>query len=461
MSSAEDVRLAVAAAAEAFEEHFLVGDLDHAALLRAIADELDARRDDLVATAQRETSLTQARLEGEHARTTGQLRAFAAYVSDGTHLDRIVDAATDTQPRQERVNVPLGVAAVYAASNFPFAFSVCGGDTAAALAAGCPVVVKTHPLHPETSALSAAAAHAAVVATGFPPAWFATVEGDADVAIELVRAPGVAAAAFTGSRVAGEALVRAGVGRPDPIPVYAEMGSLNPFVVLPAAAAARTDTIAEQVAASVTLGVGQFCTKPGLLLVPDDEAGAALVEGVVSRLGGASPGPMLGERLATGYRGGLARALGDGARPLLEPHDAGGPTYALPAVLEVPAATLLDRDPAQEEIFGPAVVVARYAPTDLPALIRALDGALVGTVWSEPSERELLRGVTRALARRCGRVVHNGVPTGVTVAEGTVHGGPWPATSSPRDTSVGMTAVRRFQRPVGFQTYPPDALPPV
>ncbi|MDO8210042.1 aldehyde dehydrogenase family protein [Conexibacter sp. CPCC 206217] len=452
----------------AFAAEWTARTFSDAALLRAIADGIEASAQALRACAQAETGLPEPRLSGELARTTGQLRAFADVAERGDLLDPIIDTAvagaTPPKPDQRRANVPIGPVAVFAASNFPFAFSVAGGDTAAALAAGCPVVLKAHPAHPRTSDLTAAIVAEAVAAVGAPQAWFQLLHGSTPaVGQALAQASAIEAIAFTGSTGAGTALARAAALRDRPVPVFAEMGSANPLLVTPAAAAARGAEIAAGLAAAITGSAGQLCTKPGLIALVDDAAGRALVEALSQRLAAADVLPMLTPRLRDGFAAAATLALGDErvtarVRPAA---DARPGAWQAPLLGELRAAALEPGDVLLEELFGPGALVlwcADAAELELLAGER-LPAALTGTVHGD-GEDPLVQRLLRQLAARVGRVIVNGYPTGVAVGWATVHGGPFPATSAPATTSVGMTAALRFMRPVGYQSLPDALLPP-
>ncbi len=461
-----------------------------AELLRAVADAIEADAAALLAIAARETGLAEARLTGELARTTAQLRAFAEVVDRGEALDPIIDTArpdaTPPRPDQRRATVPIGPVAVFAAGNFPFAFGVAGGDTAAAWAAGCPVIVKAHPGYPGTSQRTADAIGAALERVGAPAAWFALVEGrEAATGMALAAAEPLAAVAFTGSLAVGTALVRAAAQRPRPIPVFAEMGSTNPLLVTPRAAAARGPAIAAGLAAAIAGSAGQLCTKPGLVALVDDEAGRPLVAALAGELARMAPMSMLSPGQRDRFADALAAAVADGrTAPRVEPpahapaitprpapSEAGGrPTdpapsrpagaWQAPALLETRAAALRRADPLLEELFGPAALVVWCADeAELVAFAcERMTGTLTATLHAEPDE-PLARRLWPLLAAHAGRLVFNGYPTGVTVGRATVHGGPFPATSAPAHTSVGMTAVRRFLRPVAYQNAPDVLLP--
>jgi NADP-dependent aldehyde dehydrogenase len=435
-----------------------------AALLRAWAGAVEARAGELVAAAEAETALGEPRLSGELARVAYQFRFFADIVDDGTFLGVVIDApdpsAVPPRPELRRWKVPLGVVGVFAASNFPFAFSVPGGDTASAVAAGCPVVVKAHPDHPATSELVAQTLRAAAEKAGLPAGVLSVVHGY-QAGIELVRHPLIAAVGFTGSIPGGRALFDLAAARPVPIPFYGELGSVNPVVVTEQAAAARTDEIAAGLVASYTQGQGQFCTKPGLVLVPAGPAGDALTAAAGKTAAAAAPGALLDARMRDHFLAGFAaRAAAPGVRTLAAaaaaPTD-GAPQAVRAGLLEVDAADL--RGDLVEECFGPLTVLVRYRDAaDAEAALDRLGGNLTATLQADGAEPGAAAWLAR-LSRFAGRVIFGGWPTGVAVAPAMTHGGPYPAATSPT-TSVGGTAIERWLRPVTFQTVPPELLPP-
>ena len=435
-----------------------------AALLRAAAGAVESRAAELIAAADAETALGVPRLTGELARVAYQFRFFADIVDEGAFLGVVIDApdpaAVPPRPELRRWKVPLGTVAVFAASNFPFAFSVPGGDTASAFAAGCPVVVKAHPDHPETSELAAAAIREAAGQAGLPADVLTLVHGY-QAGADLVRHPLVSAVGFTGSIPGGRALFDLAVARPVPIPFYGELGSLNPVLVTERAAAARSGEIASGLVASYTLGQGQFCTKPGLVLIPAGPAGDALTRTVTEAAAAVGPGPLLDARMREHFLAGFAaRAAAPGVRTLAAA--AAAPTGDAP---EAVRAGLLEVDAADlggellEECFGPVTVLVRYRDAaDAEAVLGRLGGNLTATLHAEVTEPGAAAWLTR-LSRFAGRVVFGGWPTGVAVAPAMTHGGPYPATTTPT-TLVGGTAIDRWLRPVTFQTAPPELLPP-
>jgi len=455
-----DVDTAMTEAAAAAPRLALSTPSARAAWLRAIADRLDADADALVELAARESHLTTQRLTGELVRTTFQLRLFAQTVEDGRYLDATIDHADPdwpmgARPDLRRVLRPIGPAAVYAASNFPFAFSVAGGDTAAAIAAGAPVVVKAHPAHPELSRAVAGHILAALDEAGAPGGTFAIVEGREE-GRTLVLDPRLAVATFTGSLSGGRALFDLAASRPEPIPFYGELGSVNPVFVTRAAAAARPERIADGFAASMTLGVGQFCTKPGVLFVPES---SALQQLVVDAVRASSGGPMLSDTIRDGFYGSLDPLAGrDGVDLLAGSAERGDqPT---PTVYGTDVATFLAHpEELLEEHFGPAALLVRYGSDDeLLAAARSLNGQLTATVHGEDDDS--VGDLIELLAAKAGRVLWNGWPTGVSVTYAQQHGGPYPATTAPHFTSVGTASIGRFLRPVAYQDAPDAALPP-
>lgn len=444
-----------------------------AAFLRTAADFLDEAAAHVIEAADAETALGPGRLTGELARTTGQLRAFADAVEDGSYLDIRIDRADPSlsppRPELRRYKVPLGVVAVYAASNFPLAFSVPGGDTASALAAGCPVVVKAHPDHPATSELCASLLRRAAVASGLPPEVVSVVHGF-DAGLALIRHPLVSAAGFTGSIRGGRALFDAAAARPVPIPFHGELGSLNPVVVTPAAAVERAEEIGSGLAGSVTLGVGQFCVKPGLVLVPEGAAGDRLTGALTKALGETEPGVLLDHRMRENFVAGVRdRAALPGVDAPVTPGSGGAHTVGA-GYLTVPAARILDSAPdgeyevLLEECFGPVTVVVRYADQrEAGEVLGRLGGNLSATLQLSAAETEGAPGPASELIGQvtglAGRIVVNGWPTGVAVAPAQHHGGPYPAATS-HSTSVGGTAIERWLRPVAYQSVPDALLPP-
>jgi acyl-CoA reductase-like NAD-dependent aldehyde dehydrogenase len=464
-----DVDAAVAAAVAAADDPALADAGRRAELLRGAAARLRARGEEVVAVAGRETGLPAGRLQGELGRTTGQLEAFATVIEAGDHVDAILDSpdpsATPPRPDLRRMVRPLGPVVVFGASNFPLAFSTAGGDTASALAAGCPVVVKGHPAHPGTSSLVAEELSAAVADAGLPAGTFGHVlAASHEVGGALVDHPGVRAVAFTGSHRGGRALMDRAAARAVPIPVYAEMGSLNPVVVTEAAIAARQDAIVAALVAAVATFGGQLCTKPGLVLVPEGEAGETLTRALAAALGAREPEVLLARSIRDGLVSGLGDldAVGvDRLTPGDDDNDGDAGFHARPVVHRARAADLGVVAAIGEEHFGPATIVLSY--TSLDDAIAALErggGQLSATVHAEPADHAALAPLVEAAARVAGRIVFDGVPTGVAVSWAMTHGGPYPAASDAGlSTSVGMTALRRFLRPVTFQDTPQALLP--
>lgn len=440
-----------------------------AELLEAIASEIEALGDELLQTADMETALGLPRLTGERGRTTGQLRAFAGLLREGSYVEAIIDRALpDRQPAPRpdirRMLFPIGPVAVFAASNFPFAFSVAGGDTASALAAGCPVVLKAHPGHPATSELVAGAINRAVARAGLPAGTFSLLQGERiEVGQGLVQHPGIEAVGFTGSLRAGRAIYDAAAARPKPIPVYAEMGSVNPVFVLPGAIRARAETLAEGLSGSVMLGGGQFCTNPGLVLAVDGPETQAFITLVKERMA-AQPEHVL---LNAGIERGLAAAVATTReRPAVKtllggeaPVDA--PAYCYRStVLQTTASALLEDAALQVEHFGPVTLfVLCRDMAQMQQAAGALHGALTATIHAEADEVEAAGPLAAELREKAGRLIWNDFPTGVEVVHSMQHGGPYPATTAPATTSVGMTAIKRFMRPVAYQNMPAALLP--
>ena len=463
-ASPQDVRAAVEAAAAVHRSGALRDRAKRAALLRGAAARLRAAGDEIIPVCEAETGLPEVpRLRSELERTCGQLEAFAAIVDAGDDAEAIIDhpdpdAKPIPKPDVRRMRVPLGPVAVFGASNFPLAFSTAGGDTASALAAGCPVVVKGHPSHPGTGELVARELSTAVAEAGLPEGTFAHLPAaGVEVGEALVDAPEIAAVGFTGSFAGGKAIYDRAARRPVPIPVYAEMGSINPIVVTEAALRERGEKIAQGLTASVSSFGGQLCTKPGVVFVPAGEAGDAFAADLAARLDQADPQVLLNQRLRDALRASVDR-LGQHARPLGAAPTPDGPGFRhQPAAYEAPAAQLSPE--LLEEHFGPVVLLLRHSSREeLLAALEELDGQLTGSLHAQPGED--VADVVAALGERAGRVVFNGFPTGVAVTFGMHHGGPFPATTSPLHTSVGMTATDRFTRPIAFQDAPAEVLPP-
>ncbi|MCE0853839.1 MULTISPECIES: aldehyde dehydrogenase (NADP(+)) [Pseudomonas] len=460
----EEVDAAAQAAEAAFAEYNALAPQRRAQFLDAIADQLDALDDTFVATVCRETALPAGRIQGERARTSNQMRLFASVLRRGDYLGARIDRA---QPQRQPLPRPdlrqyrtgVGPVAVFGASNFPLAFSTAGGDTAAALAAGCPVVVKAHSGHMATAERVAEAIERAVVATGMPAGVFNMIYG-AGVGEALVRHPAIQAVGFTGSLKGGRALCELAAARPQPIPVFAEMSSINPVLVLPEALQARGEQVARELAGSVVLGCGQFCTNPGLVIGIAGEAFSNFLAALGAQLADQPGQTMLNAGTLRSYAQGVQRLhQHPGVRHLAGADQAGDQAQA--QLFQADVSLLLDGDALlQEEVFGPATVAVAVADeAELRRALQALHGQLTATLIAEPQDLQRFAALVPLLQRKAGRLLVNGYPTGVEVCDAMVHGGPYPATSDARGTSVGTLAIDRFLRPVCYQDYPDALLP--
>ena len=459
------VNRACEAAEDAFWSYANSSRQERAAFLRAIADEIEARAAEITEIGSQETGLPEARLQGERGRTTGQLRLFADHIEKGDYLDRRLDAALpDRQPlpRPEirLIQRPVGPVAVFGASNFPLAFSTAGGDTAAALAAGCPVVVKGHSAHPGTGEIVAQAIAAAIASTGVHPGVFSLIQGGSrEVGHALVKHPLIKAVGFTGSLAGGRALFDLCAQRPEPIPFFGELGSVNPMMMLPEAMKARGEALGQGWAGSLTMGAGQFCTNPGIAVVIDGTDADRFVAAATEALSKVGPQTMLTDGIAKAYHEGAARfATRNTVKPLLTTESSG--RSATPNLFETTGAQFVSDHLLGEEVFGPLGMVVRVGSLDeMEQIARGFDGQLTATIHMDAADLEAARRLRPVLERKAGRVLVNGFPTGVEVADSMVHGGPYPASTNFGATSVGTMSIRRFLRPVSYQNMPEGLLP--
>ena len=458
---------ACALAASAFDQYRETTPAQRAAFLEAIAAAILDLGDPLIERAVAETGLPRGRIEGERARTVGQLRLFAEVVRDGTWLDARSDPAQPDRkplPRSDiRLrNIAIGPVAVFGASNFPLAFSVAGGDTASALAAGCPVVVKAHPAHPGTSELVGRAVRSAVTASGLPAGVFSLLFGTGNwLGGALVADPRIKAVGFTGSRGGGLALVQIAAARPEPIPVYAEMSSINPVILLPAALAERGAAIGKGFVGSLTMGAGQFCTNPGLVLALAGSSLDAFLQAAADAMAPVPAATMLTPGIAQAYQTGVQRLQEQPhVQPVAHGQPAAAPNRCQAELFVTDADSFLANETLRQEVFGASSLVVRCRDLEaLRDLIEQLEGQLTITLQMEPADFDSARALLPVLERRAGRILVNGWPTGVEVGHAMVHGGPFPATSDGRTTSVGTLAIRRFLRPVCYQDLPDALLP--
>lgn len=459
----EKIDNACAAAAEAFVHFGKTSGAARAHLLNAIAEEILKLGDSLTEMAHRETGLPIARLQGERGRTVAQLQLFAQWVLEGSWVRAIIDTALPERqplpkPDVRQMQVPLGPVAVFGASNFPLAFSVAGGDTASALAAGCPVVFKAHPAHPGTCELVAGAIKKAVAQQGLPPGVFEMVHGASnEVGSRLVQHPAIKAVGFTGSFAGGKALFDIAAKRPEPIPVYAEMGSVNPVFFLPEALDQRAAELAEKFATSITLGSGQFCTNPGVFALMNNAAGHSFVALLQQKLATTQVGPLLTTSIEQQYLKGVKHLAATAAvHPLTDVDE----LTVKPHLFTTAISAALQTTHITEEIFGPCSVgVFANSPAEMEAFASSLKGQLTATVHGTANDLKNFESLLEILQQRAGRIIINGFPTGVEVTHAMMHGGPFPATTDSRSTSVGTQAIYRFTRPVCFQDYPAELLP--
>jgi NADP-dependent aldehyde dehydrogenase len=468
-ASDNDVNEAMELAKAAFETFGHTTDEQRAAFLERIADEITALGDELISRAGAETGLPEARLVGERARTVNQLKMFAQLVREGAWVDARIDTAIpDRQPVPKpdlrRMLVPIGPVIVFGSSNFPFAYSVAGGDTASALAVGNPVVVKAHERHPGTSELTAVAIRRAVIACKLPAGVFSMLHGlGKTVGMALVKHPVAKAVGFTGSRTAGRALFDAASARPEPIPVFAEMSSLNPVFILPGALKERGGQIAEGLKASVTTGAGQFCTKPGLVFGLRDAAYDQFQKSIAKLLETVAPTTMLHGGIFDSYQKGSARVSGMSGVGLLarskEKGDA-GKTQAESILVHTDAKTFQENPKLAEEVFGPlSLLISAQSMVELEDIAANLEGQLTASVHGTADDLKNAGRLLQILERKAGRLIVNGFPTGVEVCPSMTHGGPYPSTTDARFTAVGTAAFLRFVRPVTYQNFPTELLP--
>lgn len=456
---------AVHAAEQAFVSYGQTSREERAAFLERIADEIEARAIAITAIGTSETGLPAARLDGERGRTTGQLRLFAAHIRKGDYLDIRHDAALPgrkplPRPDLKLLQRPIGPVAVFGASNFPLAFSTAGGDTASALAAGCPVVVKGHSAHPGTGEIVAQAIESAILACGLHPGVFSLIQGGRrDVGERLVQHPLIRAVGFTGSLAGGRALFNLCAARPDPIPLFGELGSVNPTFLLPYALKARGDQIAAGWVASLTQGAGQFCTNPGLVIALDGPEADAFERAAAAGLAAIAEQTMLTDGIAAAYRDGQARIAGaEGVRALVETTSEG--RIARPNLYKVTSDAFRKSPGLGEEVFGPLGLIVRATDEDdLLSLAAGVEGQLTCTLHLDAGDTALAQRLVPVLERKAGRLLANGFPTGVEVADAMVHGGPYPASTNFGATSVGTLSIRRWLRPVCYQNMPEALLP--
>ena len=453
------------AAEEAFQTYGYSSRTDRAAFLHAIADEIDARGAEITDVGTAETGLPEARLEGERGRTTGQLRLFAEHILAVDYLDRRHDPALPERtplprPDLRMIQRPIGPVAVFGASNFPLAFSTAGGDTASALAAGCPVVVKGHPAHPGTTEIVADAIVAAVTKQGLHSGVFSLVhDGGTEVGASLVRHPLVRAVGFTGSLRGGRALFNLCAARPVPIPFYGELGSVNPMFLLPEALAARGMAIAAGWAGSLTMGVGQFCTNPGVAVLIEGPEADAFAQAAVEALSKLGPQVMLSDGIAAAYQSGRDRmaASADVSELLSSTSEA---RHGTPHLYRTTGAAWRTNPELAEEVFGPlGLIVTVTDVAEMREIAESLEGQLTCTLHLDRGDTETARDLLPILERKAGRILANGFPTGVEVCNAMVHGGPYPASTNSGHTSVGTLAIRRWLRPVCYQNIPHEILP--
>ncbi len=459
-ASKAEVDRAVAAAVAAFEDLRNYSSNRIADFMDEVAARIDAIGDELLHTADRETGLGLPRLTGERERATVQIRTFAALLREGDYLRAIINSEASVRQMQ----FPVGPVAIFAASNFPFAFAVPGGDTASAIAAGCPVVVKAHPGHPATSELFAIAISAAVKAGGFPAGMFSMVQGAGiDVGQWLVANDGIEAVGFTGSLRGGRAIYDAAAARPRPIPVYAEMGSVNPVVITQAALANRADDIADGLVGSITLGTGQFCTNPGLILLEESAASQDFIADVTEKMKAAPEGVLLNAAIEQGLQSAVSQTRDNPNISLLTGGEAVADSDSFcfrNTVMQTTASAIRADDALQVEHFGPVTLFVLCEDAgDLRETVNALEGNLTSTMHAEEDELESIGDLLHQLREKAGRVIWNGFPTGVAVIPAMQHGGPYPATTAPSTTSVGVNAIYRFMRPIAFQNVPDALLP--
>ncbi len=458
-ATAGEIDRAAVLAAEAFPVFSRTSGKDRGAFLRSIAEEIEAVAEEIAGRGPLETGLPEARLRGETARTTGQLRLFANLIEEGSWVDARIDHAQPDRKPLPKVDLrsmlrPLGPVAVFCASNFPLAFSVAGGDTASALAAGCPVIVKAHPSHPALAEIVAGAVRRAVVKAGLPEGVFSLIyDSGYQAGISLVKHPLVKAIGFTGSRTGGLALMDAAASRPEPIPVYAEMSSINPIVLLPGALADRGEALAEGLFASLTLGAGQFCTNPGVVFIAGDshEAFDAKLKSLIDA---APSSVMLNAGILTAYE----RATAAADAPVFA-RAATATGKCAPVAYRCTVGEFMADERLQAEIFGPATLLVTGTADEITGAIASLEGQLTATIHAAEGELSANLPLLAAMENRAGRVIFNGFPTGVEVCPSMVHGGPFPATSDGRSSSVGTMAIFRYCRPVAWQSFPQDGLP--
>ena len=466
-ATSEEINQAVDLASDAFKVFSKKSPSEKANFLRVITEEILAMGDDLITMYQSETGLPEGRAKGERGRTIGQLTSFAGMLEEGTWVEATIDTADLNRapiPKQDirKMLVPLGPVVVFGASNFPFAYSTAGGDTASALAAGCPVICKSHPMHAGTGEMVSEAINRAAIKTGMPNGVFSNLNSSGiEVGVELVKHSGVKAVGFTGSIQGGRALYDIASQRPEPIPVFAEMGSINPVILLPKALQNRGEGLAKTYAGSITLGTGQFCTNPGLLLGIKSEALNSFIDTLSSEIVKINPSCMLHPNIIGNYERNKEKALQQNGLSITADYSGEVTTnYARQTIVTVEGTTFLENTTLHQEVFGPfSMVVQCKDAEELESIIQHLEGQLTGTILGEDDELNSYSAIVDALQNRVGRIIFNGVPTGVEVCPAMLHGGPYPSSTDSRFTAVGLHAVKRWVRPFSFQSWPNSLLP--
>ena len=466
-ATSEEIDQAVSLASQAFSEFRITSGVKKAAFLNAIADEILLLDEELVQTYCSETGLPEGRAKGERGRTIGQLRAFAELVQEGSWVEATIDTAIPDRtpipkPDLRKMLMPLGPVVVFGASNFPLAYSTAGGDTAAAFAAGCPVIVKSHPMHAGTGELVASAIKRAAENTGMPNGVFSNLNSSGiEVGVQLVQHPKVKAVGFTGSIRGGRSLFDLASQRKEPIPVFAEMGSVNPVIILPEALKKRGADLAKTYAGSITLGTGQFCTNPGLLLGIKSEGLTNFIQHLSEEILKIEPSCMLHPNIIGAYENNRQKVISQEGLTVVADYNSDVQTnYARQTVTTVEGKTFLENTTLHQEVFGPfSMVVQCENAEQLKVVVSKLEGQLTGTLIADDHEASRFAEIIDALQNRVGRIIFNGVPTGVEVCPSMQHGGPYPASTDSRFTAVGIHSIKRWVRPFSYQDWPNNLLP--